>query len=247
MACNDDTTEAETSTTLSAEKQLRNAIVQHPDSLLLKEELIQYFRDNSNYDMAIGETNNALKKDSANARLWDIKATLYFEKGDTINAINAFEKAIALNPQPLYKISLGLIYAQIKNARALDIADALLKDPNAKAEKQAQFIKGLYFSYLGDYPKSISFFNTCLAIDYTYIDAYKEKAICLYHLTKYDEAIESLKKAVALQTTYDEGYYWLGRCYQKMKNSKEAIENYKTALQIDPDYAEAKDALSQLR
>lgn len=229
------------------EKSLRDMIAAHPDSLLLKENLIQYFRDNSNFGQALEETDKAIQKDTASARLWDIKATLHFLNKDTGNATKAFEKAISIDPQPVYKISLGLIYAQTKSAKAIALADALLQDTAARAGKQAEFIKGFYYSYMGDYPKAISFFDTCLATDYTYTDAYKEKAICLYNLAKYKEAIQSLEKAVALQSTYDEAYYWLGRCYEKLNQPKDALSNYQTALQIDPDYAEAKEALAGLK
>lgn len=245
-ACNNTTSNTTDDNMPTQEKQLRDSISKHPDSLLLKENLIQYYRENSNYGQALAETEKAIQNNSGSARLWDIKATLYFLNKDTVNAARAFEKAIAIDPQPVYKISLGLIYAQTKNAAAIILADDLLKDSSAKAGKQAQFIKGFYYSYLGDYQKAISFFDTCLAIDYTYTDAYKEKAICLYNLTKYKEAIASLEKAVALQSTYDEAYYWLGRCYEKINQPKDAIMNYQAAIQIDPDYAEAKDRLARL-
>lgn len=245
-ACNNASTNTETSSIPTGEKQLRDAVTQHPDSLLLKENLIQYFRENSNFGQAIIETENALKKDTTNARLWDIKATLYFENTDTINAIKAFEKAITLNAQPEYIMSLGSLYAQTKNPLALVMADGLLQAPKAKATKQALFIKGLYYSYIGENKKAISFFDNCLALDYTNIMAYREKGICLYNMNQYKEAIQVLEKAVALQSTYDEGYYWLGQCYEKLNQPKEAIRNYQTAVEIDHDYAAAKDALKRL-
>ncbi len=229
------------------EKIKRDAIAKYPDSLLLKENLIQYFRENSNYGQALIETDKELQKDSANDHLWDIKASLYILQSDTVNAIKALEKAISIHPKPAYILSLGLTYAQTKNTGALQMADKLINDPMAKAEKQAAFIKGFYYSYLGNYKKSIAYYDTCLALDYTYIDAYKEKAICLYALSKYEEAIQSLQKAVALRSSYDEGFYWLGKCYQKLNMPKDAIANYEMALQIDPDYAEAKDALTKLK
>ncbi len=245
-ACNNASTNTTEIATPAMEKELRNAIAKNPDSLLLTENLIQYFRDNGNFGQAIAETNLAIKKDTANARLWDIKATLYFQNADTINAIKAFEKVISIDPQPAYKISLGLTYAQTKNPKALKLAEELLKDPFAKASKQAQFIKGFYYSYIGEYQHAIAVFDSCLKLDYTYIDAYKEKAICLYQLTKYNEAIQSLEKALALQSTFDEAYYWMGRCYEKLGDKKQAIMNYQNAIQIDPEYAEAKDALGKL-
>jgi tetratricopeptide (TPR) repeat protein len=228
------------------EKQLRSLIAQYPDSLLLKENLIQYFRVSDNYGEAISVAKNALAKDSLNDRLLDIKATLYFENGDTVNAIKDFEKAIAINPQPEYIISLGSLYAQTKNPLALALSDALLQTPAANAQKQAIFIKGLYYSYTGDKLKAIEHFDFCLKIDYRDILAYREKAICLYDLGKYEAALDVLQKSVAIQNTFDEGYYWMGRCYEKLDKRKEAIEHYQMALQIDPNYIEAKDALGKL-
>lgn len=245
-ACNNISTNTQQASVPTEEKQLRDAVTLYPDSFVLKENLIQYFRNNSNFGQAIIETEKLIQKDSSNARLWDIKATLYFEKADTINAIKAFEKAIAIDAQPEYIMSLGSLYAQTKNSLALVMADGLLQAPKAKAAKQALFIKGLYYNYTGDNEKAISFFNNCLALDYTNIMAYREKGICLYNVAKYKQAIQTLEKAVALQSTYDEGYYWLGRCYEKLNLPKEAVLNYQTALEIDHSYAEAKDALAKL-
>ena len=228
------------------EQIMKDIILQFPDSLLLKEKLIQYYRENSSYDKAIAATNETLQKDSLNPRLWDIKATLYFENGDTLNAIKSFEKAIQILPDPGYIMSLGSLYAQTKNARALDMAEILLQDKNANAEKEAFFLKGLYFNYTGDKARAISFFDKCLLLDYTFMFGYREKAIALYDLGKYEEAIKVLDKAVTLQNNFDEGYYWRGRCLEKLNKPNEAIEEYRTALMYSPDFVEAKEALSKL-
>ena len=232
--------------TADTEQTMKSVIAKFPDSLLLKEKLIQYYRDNGVYDKAIAATNEILQRDSLNPRLWDIKATLYFENGDTLNAIKSFEKAIQILPDPGYIMSLGSLYAQTKNSRALAVADLLLQDKNAKAEKEALFLKGLYFNYTGDKTRAISFFDKCISLDYTFMFGYREKAIALYDLAKYDEAIKVLDKAVTLQNNFDEGYYWRGRCLEKLNKPTEAIEEYRTALMYSPDYVEAKEALSKL-
>ena len=232
--------------TISPEKEMKDAIAKFPDSLLLKENLVQYYRDNGTYDMAIATTNEALQKNSNNARLWDIKAILYFENGDTANAIRSFEKAIQILPDPAYIMSLGSLYAQTKNARALEMADLLLMGKKANAGKEGHFIKGLYYTYTGDKIKAISFFDKCLVLDYTFMFAYREKAIALYDLGKYDDAIRVLDKALTLQNNFDEGYYWRGRCLEKLNRTDEAIEEYRSALLYSPDFIEAKDALTRL-
>ncbi len=229
------------------EKILKDSITAFPDSLLLKEQLIQFYRDSADYDKALETTNEALQKDSVNARLWDIKATLLFENEDTLNAIRSFETALRLNPSPRYLILLGSLYAQTKNSRALQIADTLLNSKVPEAAKEAFFIKGLYFNFTGDKNKAISFLDKCLLLDHMHMFAYREKGIALYDMGKYEEASTVLTKAVTLQNNFDEGYYWLGRCFEKLNNPKEAFEAYKTALLYSPDYVEAKDALEKLQ
>ncbi len=228
------------------EKELRDAIAQYPDSVLLKKTLIQYFEDNGNYDIALTELNKVADKDTTDASLWDKKAQLYLLKDDTANAIPAYEKAIEIFPDPQYVMSLGWLYAKTKNPKALEIADALLQADKAKAAKEALLIKGLYYSSTGDKQKAIAAFDNCLALDYTYMFAYREKAVALYETGKYEEAIKVLEKATTLQNNFDEGYYWMGQCYEKLKNNTAAVDSYKAALLYNPDFTEAKDALAKL-
>ncbi|MDQ6757068.1 MAG: tetratricopeptide repeat protein [Bacteroidota bacterium] len=225
---------------------LKRDVEKYPDSLQAIEKLIQYYSDNGEYDSAIAITDKAIKKDSNRADLWDIKATLHFENGDTINSIKAFEKAINIYPLPEYIISLGTIYAQTKNPKALTLADALIFANKAQAQKEAIFIKGLYYNYTGNKKKAINLFDSCIRMDYTYMFAYREKAIALYDLGKYEEAIQVLTKAVTVQNNFDEGYYWMGKCYQKLNKKDEAIQSYHTALMYDKDFIEARDSLKVL-
>jgi tetratricopeptide (TPR) repeat protein len=233
------------------EKLLQNAYNAYPDSTLLLEKLVQYYRDNENYNDAITTINKAIKKDSLNDRLWDIKAILHTENADTVAAISAFEKAIQILPNPKYILSVGTLYAQTKNEKALQVADALLLATNSKTEKEAIFLKGLFYNYTNNKKKAIDYFNQCLALDYTFMLAYREKAIALYDLQQYSDAITVLDKAVTLQNNFDEGYFWLGKCFEKNNNIAAAIESYQTAniyckKNTGQDYVEAMDALSKL-
>lgn len=227
-------------------EQLKQGITKYPDSLLLVEKLIQYYREGGAYDSALAITDNAIKRAPNVAGLWDIKATLHFENEDTINAIRSFENAIDIFPLPEYVISLGTIYAQTKNPKALILADALIGADKAKATKEAIFIKGLYYNYTNDKKKAIALFDSCIRLDYTYMFAYREKAIALYDEEKYEEAIKVLTTAVTVQNNFDEGYYWMGNCYKKLNKKEEAIQSYHTALMYDKDFIEARDSLKTL-
>jgi tetratricopeptide (TPR) repeat protein len=248
IACNNES--STTNTPLAAnnkEQELKSAIAKFPDSMLLKETLIQYYEDNGNADLALVEMKNLLQKDSLNIKYWDKLAQLYvYSKNDTTNAIKCLEKAVEIYPEPEYIISLGVMYAYKKDAKALEVADALLIGKKANADKEALFIKGLYYSGMGDKAKAISFFDNCIQQDYTYVSAYLEKGIILYDGKKYQQSLDVFTKAVTVQNAFDEGYYWMGKCFEKLNNTKDAIESYKLALSYDPNYIEAKDALGKL-
>ncbi len=230
----------------SEEEKLKSDIKKYPDSLPLVENLAQYYRDGGNYDNALATVNRALLKDSGLARLWDMKAILSFEKGDTLQAIHAFEKAVYIFPEPAYIISLGTLYAQTKNPLAIEMADALIIGKKANAEREAIFIKGLYYSSIGQKQKAIEFFDQALGIDYGFMEAYREKAIALSAQQKYMEALLVLEKAVKLNNSFEEGYYFMGLNFEKLNRLNDAIESYQTALIYAPDFIEAKEALARL-
>ncbi len=229
------------------EQALINDVEKYPDSAVLLEKLMQYYSDGENFDKAIATLNKVLAKDSTNARLWDIKSAFYLQKQDTIQAEKSLEAAIALRPEPQYIIGLGALYAQTKNPLALSMADALLIGDKAHAEKEAYFIKGLYYSFNNEKEKAIPFFDKCIALQYTFMDAYLEKAIALYDMAKYQESTAVLERAVTIQNSFDKGYFYLGKAYEKLNRRDDAAEAYRTALLYDPEYAEAKDALGRLQ
>jgi tetratricopeptide (TPR) repeat protein len=138
------------------------------------------------------------------------------------------------------------MYAESKNPSALQMADQLEKAPGANNPEQAEYIRGLYFSYSGDYNKAISYFDQCIKMNANDIIAYREKAIALYNLQNYQKSLEALQTALSIKADYSEGYFWEGCCYEKLNDKNKAIENYKKALQLDPSYDEAQEALLHL-
>ena len=230
----------------NAIEAIKKEVNQHPDSLMLKVNLIEAYRNEGYYDSAISIATQELKKDSGSAYLWNIKATLYFENNDTANAINSLEHAINIYPLPDYLIALGTVYAETKSKKALEIADELLRSNKNKSGKDAYFIKGIYYNYINESKKAITYLDSCLNLDFTYMYAYREKAIALYNEKKYENAINVLKRAVTIQNNFDEGYFWMGKCYEKLNRKNDAIESYQTALLYDKDYTEARDALDRI-
>jgi tetratricopeptide (TPR) repeat protein len=249
VACHEPEKQADSVSTTSAavqEETLKAAVKNYPDSLLILQNLVQYYTNGQNYDAALAFVNQALAKDSIRPDLWDLKSIVAAQKGDTALAMKSLEKAIGILPDPQYIIALGALYAETSNPLALDMADALLIGTKAKAEKEAYFIKGLYYTYKNEKEKAIPFFDKSIAASYTFMEAWLEKGLALYDLKKYKEAAEVLEKSISIQNNFDKGYYYLGQCYEKLNRTDEAIQAYQIALNYDPNYVEAKDALGKL-
>ncbi len=230
----------------SQEETLKKEFAIFPDSALVLQNLVTYYVSMQNYDAALNTVNTVLSKDSGIATLWDLKSMIAVQKGDTAMAIQALENAIAITALPEYVISLGELYAEAANPRALEMADALLLSTRANSQKEALFIKGLYYTYKNEKQTAILLFEKCIALDYNFIQAYIEKGLALYDLAKYNEAAKILETAIKVKNTYGLSYYYLGKCYEKLNRPKEAIEVYDIVLQLNPDDEDAKDALSRL-
>jgi tetratricopeptide (TPR) repeat protein len=107
-------------------KLMQDLIQKYPDSLILKENLIQNYRDSAEYNKAIELTSTYLKSDSLNTKLWRIKGTLAAENDDTLLSINCFENIINIQPAGNDLVWLGILYASTKNPNANVIEDSLL-------------------------------------------------------------------------------------------------------------------------
>jgi tetratricopeptide (TPR) repeat protein len=248
FSCNSNNTTVDTKVNqpTTSEESLKQAVKQYPDSIALLQSLVGYYTDGENYDAALSAINNSIARDSSNPAFWDMRSVIASQKGDTAQAIFSLQRAIDIYPIPDYIISLGALYAETKNPMALTVADALLAANKAQAEKEAYFIKGLYYSFTNQKEKAIPFFDKCIALNYSFVDAYLEKALALYDLKNYSEAAKVLEKAVTVQNSFDRGYYYLGQCYEKLNRTAEAIEVYQKALLYDENYMEVKDALGRL-
>jgi tetratricopeptide (TPR) repeat protein len=92
------------------------------------------------------------------------------------------------------------------------------------------FISGVYYARTGNSQKAMNAFNTCIANDFTYVEAYMEKGFLLYDGKKITDALQVFRTLSAVKNTYPDAYYWIAKCYEAMNNKTEAVSNYQKAL-----------------
>jgi tetratricopeptide (TPR) repeat protein len=231
---------------INYEAAQKKRIQQFPDSVLLVEELLQWYRTNDRYRDAIQMTDSLISSNEKNKIYHHILGILYYEINDTANAIKQFEHAISFSPQISDWLSLGSLYAGKKDPKSFDVAHEIEKTDPPKFTKEACFIRGTYYESVGDCKRAISSFDSCITIEFSFMEAYREKAICLIQMKKYKDAINVLERAVTLNNRFAEGYYWMGVCFEKTNETNLAIASYQNAVLYDNTYIEAEDALKRL-
>jgi tetratricopeptide (TPR) repeat protein len=251
-SCNNNGNKADIPNSNSAKQlsieELKEAVNKYPDSLSLRNTLIDAYLKRSDIKNALAEQTEYVRRDSLNPEPISQLAALQLASGDTLSAISNLRKSIALAPDRADdKVELGFVYANKKDRTAILIADDILNtfiDPTVKT--QARYLKGVYYSNVGDKTKALQLFDSCIIYDYTFLDAHIEKGIILYDLKKYDQSIKSFEKVMSISSTNPEPYYWIGRNYEGLGRKEEAIDYYRKTLGLDENFEDAKKALANL-
>ena len=166
--------EKEINQNFNFEMAQKKSIQQFPDSVLLVEELLQWYRTNNRYSDAIKLTDSLISSNKKNKIYHHILGILYYEINDTANAIKQFENATSFSPQISDWLSLGSLYAGKKDLKSFEIADEIEKTDSPKYAKEACFIRGTYYEAIADFKRAISSFDSCITIECSFMDAYSE-------------------------------------------------------------------------
>jgi len=191
--------------------------------------------------------NDMLSADSLNFEAWYEKGLLQERTQDTTGALESLRKAYTLQPVNTYALELAHLYAESRNAAAIRLCDEVLRKDSTHELLDPLFIKGIYYSNIGQNKQAILEFDSCIRRDWKFTDAYLEKGIVLYHLKKYEEALNMFQMTIKVSNTYPDGYYWIGRCYEATGHKEEATLFYQRALALDKDFTEAREAIRRLK
>ncbi|MEI6263497.1 MAG: tetratricopeptide repeat protein [Sphingobacteriia bacterium] len=229
-------------------KSQQALLKKYPDSIELHLEFIDYLDSLKNYKAAILHINWLLQKDSLNQDLWFQKGQLAQKTKDTTTAKKCFRIANAIYPNAVYMLSLANLLAEQKDKEALIIcANINIQFPGNDYKADKYFIQGIYFARTNNPAKANNYFDSCISMNYRYIEALMEKGFILYDKGQISAAIAIFDAVIQINPLYADGYYWKGKCFEKNKNIPAAIEQYQKAQSLDADLKEATNALILLQ
>ncbi len=252
-ACQSKVREAETSPSKADSLSnsiavLEKSILANPDSILLRAKLADIQEELGQTEKALATIEQGLKQDSTAVMLHNRRASLMLAKGDTAAAVSGLLKSLNYAPEQTdIHVELGFLYAAKKNANTVVVADFLLTQADQpELQTQARYMKGVYYTNIGDKTNALLQFNECIINDYTFKDAYMEKGILLYNDKKYTDAQKVFEKVLAISNTYAEAYFWTGKCLEAMNKKTEAIDFYQKTLGLDDQMTEAAEGIERL-
>lgn len=145
----------------------------------------------------------AIKKDSTNPKVYAAKGSLYGNLKDPKTALNAFSKAILINPnQGVYYYYRGIINHQLHkfNATESDYKKAIAN--NYQTSNLYNKFATLYLEK-ENYIDALSLINKVIDIDNNFSEAYSTRAMINFFLLDFGAACSDKKTAIEMGYNYN--------------------------------------------
>ncbi len=226
---------------------LGKAINTLPNSIYLKLTLAKTYGELNRIDDALATCQVILRIDPDQLNTLMYQADLQEQKDDLKGMVATLEKAHSLQPANAdINRKLAYQYAELKEPRALALADTLITLDSLKKSPDPYYIKGTFYGNTKQQAQAINYFNQAITRDYNFLNAHLEKGKILFEQGNYQPAMETFSLINRIKPAFPDGWYWLGRCQEKTGKNTDALDNYDRAFALDKTFTEAKDAAAAL-
>jgi tetratricopeptide (TPR) repeat protein len=218
--------------------RLNDEIVAHPDQAELYFKRAQIFMQRNVVRQAFDDITKAVSLDSTKFDYYMLLADVCFKGLQIQRTINAFKKAISLDPKSKeahLKLSELYLYLKAYPQCLAEANEAIMID---KYTAKAYFLKGFAYKETADTPKAVSSFQTAVEIQSDYYDAYIQLGN-IETARKHKIALQYYNNALRIQPNSTEALYNRGLLFQSMGQFEKALEDYYFILKIDNSYSSA--------
>lgn len=221
---------------------------QLPQSIALQINRAKLYQQKGDLSKALDICNTIINRYPNQLDALMLKADILKAQNNNDASIAVLEQAYGYAPFDVeLSYQLAFAYAEAKNAKALTLADSLIRMDTSATHAEPYYFKGLYYDNIGNSSKALDLYNEAIRHDYYFIDAYLSKGELLYQQKKWAEALKTFELAATVSPTYADAYYWIGKTQEAMGNKQEAKLNYQRAYGLDKSLTEAKQAAERLK
>jgi tetratricopeptide (TPR) repeat protein len=130
-----------------------------------------------------------------------------------------------------YRMALDCI-AEGEYPKALEILDAVAGEASRNA--RVRYARAVALLSNGEYRKAGTDLVFAVALDRTFLPAYRHLGFVLLTMGKELAAIRVLKAAIAIDPVYIDAWCVLGDVYMDLGESDKALEAFENALRLEP-------------
>ena len=203
----------------------------------------------TNFDEIPGGTNRpgAVMNREVEGRADDLnnQGTKFLDAGDSLQALQCFKQAVALQPQD-EALHFALAFALAKTGdmtnAELEYKEALRLLPDCP---EAHNNYGNLLAHLGRLDDAEAQFKEAIVEMPDSAEYHNNLGVLWQRLHKTNEALLSFQKAVQCDTNYADGHYNLAMAYLARKEPERAVVELQEALRIKPDFEPAQRALTR--
>ena len=173
-------------------------------------------------------------------------ANAYSKQGKLVEAIQAAQRAIAIDPgYGVAHYNLGNFHAQQgkREIAQRHFEEALRLYPNYG---DAHSNYGQVLAERGDIENGVAHFRKAIELNPSLSRAHLNLGVALAKQGRLNEAIAPLAQAARLTPESADASYYLGSVYAAQSRYGDAAESFKRSLQIEPDFVPAHQSLAQL-
>ena len=198
------------------------------------------------YLPALGILNTLFQQDPENADAFYIMGHVYYEMGDTGRAVNAYQRAVDINPElrPAW-IQLGDVLTELKFERALDYYDNAIRLDSTDPE--VYHSKAYAVHRFGNRNKAIALFRQLAARFPSYEAGIYNLGVLFMEADSIEKAADHFSICIQLKPTEASSYYQRALAFIKLGKKEQAKADLQNALRLNADFEEARKALDGLK
>ena len=207
------------------------------------------YSEEEEYEKAIAEYDEAIKKYSKYKEAYCNRGIAYREDIEYEKALNDFNRAIEIDPkyaEAYYNRGLTY-YEDVEYDKAFaDFNQAITLNSNYA---DAFFARGMiYYKNKEDYDKALSDFDSTIKINPNHAEAFLNRGLIYENVKKqYDRAMDDYTKVIAIAPKkYDTAYNNRGVLYYNKGDYLQAADDFQQAYSINPKDDVIKNNLSNI-
>jgi tetratricopeptide (TPR) repeat protein len=191
-----------------------------------------------NYEDAIRQLTNVIRKDPTDAEATYTIARSYLELEEYIKAVPYYQKAVMLDPtKNVWMYELGLLYYNNN-----DYKDAVVlfdKAATAGYNQSSDYNENLGFAcvYSGNFERGEKILLTLLSRRPNNTDLLRGVADAYYKHGMYDKSLEFCQQLMMLDAKDGNALYQAGMCFQKKGEKDKGQQMCDKAIEMDPSLA----------